>query len=221
MIHPERRRTWDVLTLLLVVYTALWIPFVVAFAPRVPSGTILLDIAVDLLFMSDIVLNMFTAFQDKRTRALVTDRRLIARQYLLGWFVVDFVSAIPLDLILLAISPIDTATALSQGEADSSDAASEQLQLFQLLKVVRLARLHRIVSAVSGVRFINVVSIVRLYGAILLIAHWGACVWYAIAVAQKPSRQGVTWARTAHIDGWQGVAEANLGKQAGAWLATS
>ena len=96
----------------------------------------------------------------------------------------DFLSAIPLDLILLAVSPEDVAAAFDQAGRDGSDGdASGQLQLFQLLKVVRLARLHRIISAVSGVRFINIVSIVRLYGAILLVAHWCACIWYTIAVA--------------------------------------
>ena len=62
VIHPDRRRTWDVITLLLVIYTSLAIPFAVAFAPRMPLGLVLLDITVDLLFMTDIVLNMFTAY---------------------------------------------------------------------------------------------------------------------------------------------------------------
>jgi len=120
VIHPESRRIWDIITMLLVVYTALWIPFVVAFAPQVPAGMVIFDSLVDLIFLTDVVFNMFTGFFDRRTRALVTDRRLIARSYLLGWFVVDIVSAIPVDLISLAVSPENVMSALDSTQKDES-----------------------------------------------------------------------------------------------------
>ena len=49
-------------------------------------------------FLADIILNFRTAFVNKKGE-VVQDTRRIAKQYLRGWFLLDFVAALPFDLL--------------------------------------------------------------------------------------------------------------------------
>ena len=57
------------------------------------------DIAIDVLFMIDIVINFRTTYV-KESETLVTCPIKIAKHYLKTYFVVDFVAAIPWELIV-------------------------------------------------------------------------------------------------------------------------
>ena len=48
--------------------------------------------------IADIVLNFRTTFVNKKGE-VVTGSRRIAKQYLFSWFVIDFIAAIPFDLL--------------------------------------------------------------------------------------------------------------------------
>jgi hypothetical protein len=60
---------------------------------------IVIDSLVDILFGIDIVINFLTAYFDYEDN-LVTDRKKIRNNYLTGWFFIDFVSILPVSLIL-------------------------------------------------------------------------------------------------------------------------
>ncbi len=51
------------------------------------------DILVTLTFAADIVIQFNTGYFEHRE--LVTDRKLIARRYLKGWFVLDLLATLP------------------------------------------------------------------------------------------------------------------------------
>ena len=56
---------------------------------------------VDSFFFIDIILTFFTSVNDKHRVYQITDRSVIARKYLRGWFFVDVLSIMPIDLIML------------------------------------------------------------------------------------------------------------------------
>ena len=62
-----------------------------------------MDLAVDLLFMADILRNFNTAFVTSDD-VVVCDRHLVCRRYLAGWFVPDLVSSLPYRLMLTSMS---------------------------------------------------------------------------------------------------------------------
>ena len=54
----------------------------------------ILEKLVDMLFIVDIFVNFLTAY--KQENELVTDCKLIAKNYIYGWFLFDLIASIPL-----------------------------------------------------------------------------------------------------------------------------
>jgi len=97
--YSPAKAAWDWLILLLVIYVAVSTPYVAAFLSIEHSGTLLiLDLAVDVMFMADMVVNFRTSFV--QNGEVIMDPNLIAVNYLRGWFFIDAVSAIPFDFVL-------------------------------------------------------------------------------------------------------------------------
>lgn len=70
-----------------------------------------LDVVVDVMFGLDIFLCFRVAYQDEQL-VYVTEPRMIAHNYLRGWFIIDFLSTFPIDRIIMAFQDSDS-TALS------------------------------------------------------------------------------------------------------------
>ena len=50
------------------------------------------------IYIADIILNFRTTFVNKKGE-VVSGSRKIAKQYLRGWFILDFIAALPFDLL--------------------------------------------------------------------------------------------------------------------------
>lgn len=57
-----------------------------------------IDIAVDLLFWIDLVINMLSAYYDEEGK-LVQDRKTVITNYIKTWFIFDFMACFPVDYI--------------------------------------------------------------------------------------------------------------------------
>lgn len=55
---------------------------------------------IEFVFITDMVLNFFSAFVHKESYEVIIDYKSIAINYLNGWFAIDFVSIFPFQLIL-------------------------------------------------------------------------------------------------------------------------
>ncbi|KAL7293481.1 hypothetical protein TKK_0012928, partial [Trichogramma kaykai] len=107
------KAVWDWIILLLVIYTAIFTPYVAAFllpeSDRNQSTTnldnygedpmIIIDLIVDVTFIIDILINFRTTFVNSNDE-VVSHPGKIAVHYLKGWFIIDLVAAIPFDLLL-------------------------------------------------------------------------------------------------------------------------
>jgi hypothetical protein len=98
--HAYYRRMWDGFAIMLIIYNAFFIPYNLAFI-TVSTGTPPFDRAVDCFFGLDIILNFCTGYQQSATTggAVIMVPTKIAKNYIKSWFVVDFVSTFPFDLI--------------------------------------------------------------------------------------------------------------------------
>ncbi|RNA30367.1 potassium voltage-gated channel subfamily H member 2-like, partial [Brachionus plicatilis] len=142
------KAVWDWIVLLLVVYTAIFTPFTVAFLlndnekraklnqhastrlfkKQQLAGAdpfVMLDLIVDLMFLIDVFINFRTTFVSKQGD-VVYDPMIIAKSYFKGWFFIDALSGMPYDLLLFGSGNIDT------------------IKLTGYLKTIRLMRLIRI-----------------------------------------------------------------------------
>ncbi|KAI5756005.1 hypothetical protein M8J77_021317 [Diaphorina citri] len=106
------KAVWDWLILILVVYTAIFTPYVAAFLLNEPDFTnrtrnirrysdpiVFVDLIVDVTFIVDIAINFRTTYVNANDE-VVSNPGLIALHYLRGWFIIDLVAAIPFDLLI-------------------------------------------------------------------------------------------------------------------------
>ena len=56
--------------------------------------------AIDIFFFFELIINFNSAYTDDK-KEIVDNRKQIAKRYLSGWFFIDFISILPLDIILL------------------------------------------------------------------------------------------------------------------------
>ncbi|KAL3854945.1 hypothetical protein ACJMK2_014180 [Sinanodonta woodiana] len=152
---------WDWMILLCTFYTAVMVPYNAAFTLQfgVFRSSIYSDVVVEIIFIFDIVLNFRTSFVNKGGQ-VVYQARLIAINYIKGWFGLDLLAAIPFDF--LYIFNINTTAPV------------------HLLKVARLLRLARLLQKIDRFSQYGALVLALLMSMFALVAHWLACIWYAI-----------------------------------------
>uniref|UniRef100_A0A061QFY8 Putative voltage-gated potassium channel n=1 Tax=Cupiennius salei TaxID=6928 RepID=A0A061QFY8_CUPSA len=172
------KAVWDWIILLLVMYTAIFTPYVAAFllseekadkkkGKYYDDPIVVIDLLVDVMFIIDILINFRTTYVNSNDE-VVSHPGKIAVHYLRGWFVIDVVAAIPFDLLFLGSETDETTT------------------LIGLLKTARLLRLVRVARKIDRYSECGAAVLLLLVAAFALIAHWLACIWYAIGNAERP-----------------------------------
>ncbi|XP_071794476.1 voltage-gated delayed rectifier potassium channel KCNH1-like isoform X2 [Asterias amurensis] len=169
---------WDWIILLLTFYTAVAVPLNLAFVIRTTKDYIVMviDGIVDIVFFIDVILNFHTTFVGPGGE-VVSDPKVIRMNYLKSWFIIDLLSCLPYDVI----------NAFQQQDNFSS--------IFSALKVVRLLRLGRVVRKLDHYIEYGVAFLILLMLTFVLIAHWFACIWYSIGVADAEANKTFGWLR--------------------------
>uniref|UniRef100_A0A8C3XPV7 Voltage-gated delayed rectifier potassium channel KCNH4 n=1 Tax=Chelydra serpentina TaxID=8475 RepID=A0A8C3XPV7_CHESE len=168
---------WDWLILLATFYVAVTVPYNVCFTGTEDSlaaarSTIVSDIAVEMLFILDIVLNFRTTYVSQSGQ-VVYDTRSICIHYVATWFFVDLIAALPFDL-LYAFNVTVTS-------------------LVHLLKTVRLLRLLRLLQKLDRYSQYSAMVLTLLMSMFALLAHWLACIWYVIGRKEMESNDPLSW----------------------------
>ncbi|NWI75019.1 KCNH2 protein, partial [Dryoscopus gambensis] len=167
------KAVWDWLILLLVIYTAVFTPYSAAFLLSDSeearhhhcgyscSPLNVVDLIVDIMFIIDILINFRTTYVNSNEE-VVSHPAKIAIHYFKGWFLIDMVAAIPFDLLIFGSGSEETTT------------------LIGLLKTARLLRLVRVARKLDRYSEYGAAVLFLLMCTFALIAHWLACIWYAI-----------------------------------------
>ncbi|CAF1289067.1 unnamed protein product [Rotaria sordida] len=173
------KATWDWLILLLVIYTAIVTPYTAAFLMHEdgpikqrsrPSRALnVIELIVDVMFIIDLLVNLRTTYV-KHNEELVTRASKIAKHYLKGWFLIDVTAAIPFDILFSLIQ---------------TKGGGESTVLMGLLKTARLLRLVRIARKLDRYSEYGIGVLILLTATFALIAHWLACIWYAIGRLER------------------------------------
>ncbi|XP_017781968.1 PREDICTED: potassium voltage-gated channel subfamily H member 6-like isoform X3 [Nicrophorus vespilloides] len=179
------KAVWDWIILILVMYTAIFTPYVAAFLLNEPDSRskskkygddpiVIIDLIVDVTFIVDILINFRTTYVSGNDEVVSHPAR-IAVHYLKGWFLIDLVAAIPFDLLLY--------------NSDTDELGldkDETTTLIGLLKTARLLRLVRVARKIDRYSEYGAAVLLLLMATFALIAHWLACIWYAIGNAERP-----------------------------------
>lgn len=81
-----------------LIYTATVVPYNVSFPIQTTTTLSVVEYISDGIWIIDLILTFFCAYEDKMEN-LITDRKKIILNYLLGWFIIDFISVFPFDLV--------------------------------------------------------------------------------------------------------------------------
>ena len=134
---------WDMWISFILLISCIITPINFAFQDELENVEwyVIFNYAIDLFFLAELIVNFNTAFEDE-DKEIVDSRKEIAKRYLSGWFVIDIVSILPLDIILLAFV-----------EGSGSDAQVNRMikmgkfsKLYKLIKITRLFRLLKLMK---------------------------------------------------------------------------
>ena len=98
------KNNWDILVGILIMYTAMIVPYRLGFGESAEGAMFWLEMSMDAIFIIDLVVSFNTAFLDNGE--WVTDRDQIASRYLRGWFLIDAPASIPVDAIELLVKAL-------------------------------------------------------------------------------------------------------------------
>ncbi|XP_064205159.1 potassium voltage-gated channel subfamily H member 8-like isoform X1 [Anguilla rostrata] len=153
---------WDWLILLATFYVAVTVPYNVCFIgddDDLTRSTTVSDIAVEILFIIDIVFSFRTTYVSQSGQ-VIFDAKLICIHYMTTWFIIDLVAALPFDLLYAFKVSV--------------------VSVVHLLKTVRLLRLLRLLQKMDRYSQHSTVVLTLLMSMFALLAHWMACIWYVI-----------------------------------------
>ncbi|XP_058414308.1 potassium voltage-gated channel subfamily H member 3 isoform X4 [Diceros bicornis minor] len=158
------RATWDGFILLATLYVAVTVPYSVCVSTaREPSSArsppSVCDLAVEVLFILDIVLNFRTTFVSKSGQVVFAPKS-ICLHYVTTWFLLDVIAALPFDLLHAFKVNVYVGA--------------------HLLKTVRLLRLLRLLPRLDRYSQYSAVVLTLLMAVFALLAHWVACIWFYI-----------------------------------------
>jgi CRP-like cAMP-binding protein len=100
LIEPTSlfKSIWDNVVLFITLYTMLIMPYNIAFDKNSTSKGAIVDACFDIIFIIDVVIQFFIPV--KAEGVSYTTLTHIAIYYLSGWFLLDLLSAFPINLIL-------------------------------------------------------------------------------------------------------------------------
>ncbi|KAI5618322.1 potassium/sodium hyperpolarization-activated cyclic nucleotide-gated channel 3 [Silurus asotus] len=192
IIHPysDFRFYWDLLMLLLMMGNLIILPVgITFFKDENTPPWIIFNVVSDTLFLVDLVLNFRTGIMKEDSTEIMLDPKVIRRHYLRSWFVVDFISSIPVDYIFLMV---DLEERLDS-EVYRTARALRIVRFTKILSLLRLLRLSRLIRYIHQWEEIfhmtydlasAMVRIVNLIGMMLLLCHWDGCLQFLVPMLQ-------------------------------------
>lgn len=190
IIHPENlvKSIWNAYVGILLVYTALIMPFALSFIDSSGQDAwFYIDLVLDMSFFIDVVINLSSAFY-RSDGVLVSSRKVIFLEYFKSWLIMDVASCIPFGLFD------------GNNEEDSSSGGDYRsiLKLLRLPKLYRVFRIFKVFKMVSGYKqgqlsekiqdFLSLrQSGIRLLTScftIVIALHITACFWHYLSKIQ-------------------------------------
>ncbi|KAJ8343465.1 hypothetical protein SKAU_G00307940 [Synaphobranchus kaupii] len=148
---------------------------------------IVFNVVSDTFFLIDLVLNFRTGIVKEDNTEIILDPQQIKIKYLRSWFVVDFISSIPVDYIFLIVETRINSDFYKTARALRIVRFTKILSLLRLLRLSRLIRyihqweeiFHMTYDLASAM-----VRIVNLIGMMLLLCHWDGCLQFLVPMLQ-------------------------------------
>jgi len=135
MLYPEDQNKvyWDLFITVILLISCLLTPFNIAFIEVEPFGWVVVNFVIDACFLVDIMVIFNSAFYDEEF-VIVEDRKMIAKEYVTSWFLVDLLAILPFDYFL---------------QQDSYSELVRLTRIGRMSKLIKMTRLLRILKIVK------------------------------------------------------------------------
>ncbi|KAK6285069.1 hypothetical protein POUND7_004021 [Theobroma cacao] len=178
-IHPDNRwyRAWTKFILIWALYSSFFTPMEFGFFRGLPENLFILDIAGQVAFLLDIVLQFFLAYRDSQTYRMIYKRTSIAIRYLKSSFVIDLLGCMPWDIIYKA------------------SGRKEEVRYILWIRLYRVRKVTEFFQNMEKDIRINYLftRIIKLIFVELYCTHTAACIFYFLATTLPPEEEGYTW----------------------------
>ncbi len=163
MFLPDSKfkQLWDPLVLIVAVYSAITIPLIIVFNIFSDFFCNVSSWVTTVVFFGDVVVNFNTAISYKGK--LVHNRKEIAVKYLKTWFVIDFISAIP----MCSLSKVITIGKIGK-----------IVGILRLNRLLKLLKVRKTLQKLGGQK-VNpaILRLVLLVFWVVMAAHTIGCAW--------------------------------------------
>jgi len=166
---------WEFFLSIFIFYQLVYLPLQMTFDLPDSDFMIAIDLIQTVYFIADIFVNFHTAYT--ADGILILDHKRIAIHYLKTWFIIDFISSVPFDLLL----------AKENHTLNQSLRALVLLRALRLIRILRVFRARRILATVKEMLGFSyglsgLFRLLKLSFVILLFSHWSACLWYYVSL---------------------------------------
>ncbi|OQR81338.1 Voltage-gated Ion Channel (VIC) Superfamily [Thraustotheca clavata] len=192
-------KCWQLMTLGIICYQSFQTPYALAFSDSNNDPmTDYFGITTNTIFGIDMLLSFNTAIPDPLDpERYVIDRKVIVKQYVLGWFVLDLLACFPIDIVLYA-SITSTAHLSILGLLKS-------LRLPRLLRLARLVRVLKILQIpiewkrwLMYSRYSHLIRLFTMIAAFIFVVHIMACIWNGSVAT--PGWQNISFGNNTTVD---------------------
>jgi CRP-like cAMP-binding protein len=195
--HPRSQFTgiWEGVQAIILIYVAFSVIWRVCFNVPAEGWMAVLEALIDIYFLADVILNLHTAYYDQSGDLIGlaptntgrgfwpllscgsgADLPKTYAKYARGWLFIDVLSIFPFAWFARRIWPNEAASG-----ADAK--VLKVLRLLRLSKLLRLARAMRIFKKYEE-ELGPLVSASLLVGAVVLIIHAIACIWFLVGTTR-------------------------------------
>ena len=187
ILLPENgiKRFWDIVIAMIIVYSAVVLPYQIAFVDDESESDAILDNLLNAILGLDILMNFFSAYIDSEDN-VVKNRKKIIKTYLRTWFVVDLISVLPVNLITVTAKGAKFNTLARLSKIPKLYRLVRLTKLFRMVKILKKGNVNRITKFFLEKLKVNanIERLIYFILAFLLLNHLAACIWYFMAKLQ-------------------------------------
>ena len=132
----------------MLIYFAIWVPFELAFigiqydndpSHKDPLWKNVFNYSLDCIFMIDIIMNFFTAYE-LPNKKMEKNLRNIAVTYLSTWFFIDLTATFPIQIFFSA--------SVTNGSKKNANKLARLARLPRLYKIAKILRVMRMIKLI-------------------------------------------------------------------------
>lgn len=191
MPQSKFKVVWDVIGLGMIIYDAIYIPYMCFFNVDLVNDFEITQIFKTAFFLTDIVLAFFTAFYIQGD--LILSQEIIVRNYLKQWFWFDLLATLPWFLFFKLGGIQDITIHINMREI-------YLINLLYLFKLLRLPKINKILfklEEVTNNETLDItIKIVYFLVGLVLTTHYVACFFYFVPYVSEEQ----TWIYKLDLD---------------------